>query len=168
MNADSRAESLDFSCESPRHLSCPAPGTEVMPMRVGLGVCGCVAALSLDGPAPACGACGRGKHPRALRRQPSVRAHSAQAGDVILLQAGATYTGNYVPPAKSGATMITVQTEIAETGALAPGVRLSPAAAGPLARLKSPNTIAALRTNAGAHHWRLQLLQFAPNQDGYR
>ncbi len=91
---------------------------------------------------------------------------SAQPGDVILLQAGATFTGNYILPVKSGATMITVQTDIAATGALAAGVRLTPSAAAPLARLKSPNTMSALRTKAGAHHWRLQLLQFGANDQG--
>jgi PKD repeat protein len=36
-----------------------------------------------------------------------------------------------------------------------------------LARLRSPNDIPAIRTAAGAHHWRLQYLEFAANKGGY-
>ena len=92
---------------------------------------------------------------------------AAQPGDVILLPAGATFNGNFVLRPKTGTGFITVKTEIAETGALAPGVRITPAAAAPLAKLQSPNTSPALRTEAYAHHWRLELLQFGPSYKGY-
>ncbi|HEY7054871.1 MAG TPA: right-handed parallel beta-helix repeat-containing protein [Vicinamibacterales bacterium] len=138
-------------------------------MRVVLGVCSALYVLFSFGPGGLAGtvvAAGTTiRVPAGGNLQAALNA--AQPGDVILLQAGATYSGNYILPAKSGSTMITVQTDIAQKGSLAPGVRLSPAAAGGLAKIKSPNTIAALRTNAGAHHWRLQLLQFGPTKDGY-
>ncbi len=92
---------------------------------------------------------------------------AAQPGTTILLAPGATYRGNFVLRAKSGSSFITVQTDVAETGALAQGVRLTSSAAASLAQIQSPNTTAAVRTEAGAHHWRLQLLRFGPNYQGY-
>ena len=92
---------------------------------------------------------------------------AAQPGDTVLLAQGATYKGNFVLRPKSGTAFITVQTEISETGSLAAGVRLTPAAAAPLARIQSSNTMRALRTLPGAHHWRIQLVQFGPNDKGY-
>ena len=92
---------------------------------------------------------------------------AALPGDTVLLAQGATYKGNFVLRPKSGTAFITVQTEISETGSLAAGVRLTPAAAAPLARIQSPNTMRALRTLPGAHHWRIQLVKFGPNDKGY-
>jgi hypothetical protein len=92
---------------------------------------------------------------------------AAQPGDLILLSPGATYTGNFVLRRKTGSTFITLQTEISETGALGPGKRITPAAAAPLAKLQSPNSAPALRTEAYAHHWRIQLVRFGPNSKGY-
>src|SRR5688572_6250040 len=92
---------------------------------------------------------------------------AAQPGDVVLLAPGATYTGNFVLRKKAGDAFITVQTEIEETGPLAAGTRITPAAAAKLARLQSPNSSPALRTDPYAHHWRIQLLRFGPNYKGY-
>jgi hypothetical protein len=92
---------------------------------------------------------------------------AATPGTTILLAPGATYRGNFVLRAKSGASFITVQTEVSETGPFAPGVRLTPAAAASLAKLQSASTASVLRTEAGAHHWRIQLLRFGPNDKGY-
>jgi len=138
-------------------------------MRVALGVCAVTAVLV---------SFGSGEWPVELAAAGSTirvasggnlqdALNAAQPGDTILLQAGATYSGNFVLPVKSGASYITIQTDIAATGALAPGVRLSPAAAASLARIKSPNTTPALKTQASSHHWRLQLLQFGPNATGF-
>src|SRR5687767_11328930 len=88
---------------------------------------------------------------------------AAQPGDTVLLAAGATFTGNFVLRKKTGDGFVTVQTEIDEAGPLAPGTRVTPAAAAKLARLQSPNSSPALQTAAYAHHWRIQLLQFGPN-----
>lgn len=92
---------------------------------------------------------------------------AAQAGDLVLLAAGATFTGNFVLRKKTGDGFVTVQTEVEESGPLAPGTRITPAAAAKLARLQSPNSSPALRTAPYAHHWRIQLLQFGPNYKGY-
>jgi hypothetical protein len=92
---------------------------------------------------------------------------AAQPGDVILLAAGATYSGNFVLRKKIGEGFITLQTEIDDVGPLAPGTRITPAAAAKLAKLRSPNSSPALQTAPQAHHWRIQLLQFGPTYKGY-
>jgi len=144
-------------------------GTEVTSMRVALGVCAVTAVLVTYGsgewPVELAAAGSTIRVPAGGKLQDALNA--AQPGDTILLQAGATYTGNFVLPAKSGTSFITVQTDIVAAGALAPGVRLTPAAASSLARIQSPSTVPALKTKASSHHWRLQLLQFGPNATGF-
>ena len=89
----------------------------------------------------------------------------ARPGDTILLTAGATYTGNFVLPDKSGSDFITIRTADTD-GQPRPGQRVAPAHAAKLASLQSPNVLPALRTAPGAHHWRLQLLEFRSNKNG--
>ncbi len=91
--------------------------------------------------------------------------NSAVGGDVILLQAGATFAGNFVLPAKSGDSYITIRTNI--TDPVAPGTRITPATAVNLAKIKSPNTYTALATAPYSHHYVLQLLDFPANVSGY-
>jgi hypothetical protein len=93
--------------------------------------------------------------------------NAAQPGDVILLQAGATFSGNYVLPVKGGAHYITVRTSTPDGDLPPASERVTPALAPRLARIQSPNTMAALRTAPGAHHWRLELLEFGANAKGY-
>src|SRR5207244_4259648 len=64
-----------------------------------------------------------------------------------------------------GASTITVQT--APDGLPPAGSRISPAFAGRLAKLRSPNSAPALQTAPGAHHWRIQLLEFQANAGGF-
>ena len=52
------------------------------------------------------------------------------------------------------------------TACRGPGQRVLPMHAPRLAKLKSPNTQPVMRTAAGAHHWRLQLLEFLPTDGG--
>lgn len=93
--------------------------------------------------------------------------HAAQPGDTLLLQAGATFTGNFVLPVKAGSAYITVRTSTADDLLPGPTARIRPEHAPLLARIVSPNTMPALRTAAGAHHWRLLLLEFGANREGY-
>ena len=89
----------------------------------------------------------------------------ARPGDTILLRAGATYSGNFLLPVKTGTQFITVRT--ADTaGQPRATERVTPADAPRLAKIRSPNTQPALRTAPGAHHWRLQLLEFQANANG--
>jgi hypothetical protein len=92
--------------------------------------------------------------------------NKAQPGDTILLQAGATFTGNFTLPAKSGATYITIRSAAADTSFPAANARIDPRYASLLPKIKSSNTASALTTASGAHHWRLQFLEFQANSGG--
>lgn len=88
----------------------------------------------------------------------------ARPGDAILLAPGATYSGNFVLPVKPGHQFITIRT--AHRGSLpVAGARVGPAHAPYLAKINSPNRQPALSTAPGAHHWRLQLLEFSSTAD---
>ena len=92
--------------------------------------------------------------------------NTAQPGDTILLQAGATFVGNFTLPAKSGATYITLRSSAPDSSLPPAGVRMDPRYASVLPKIKSPNTGSALVTATGAHHWRLQFLEFQANSGG--
>jgi hypothetical protein len=105
---------------------------------------------------------------RTVRRGDDLQAilNSALPGDVLLLEAGAEFVGNFVLPVKTGSEPIVVRSSFHNE--LPPsGQRIQPQHAALLARLRSPSTSPALRTAAGAHHWQLQYLEFAANQGGY-
>ena len=91
---------------------------------------------------------------------------AAQPGDIILLERGATFVGNFVLPVKAGSDFITIRTA-GDSGFPAAGSRIQPSHAPLLAKLRSGNSAAALRTAPGAHHWRLMLLEFRANFDGF-
>ena len=91
---------------------------------------------------------------------------AARPGDTIMLAEGAEFVGNFVLPAKSGDSWITLRTSAPDTVLPAPGARIRPAHAPLLARLRSPNGFAALSTAPGAHHWAIKYLEFAANQAG--
>ena len=86
--------------------------------------------------------------------------NAAQPGDTIILQAGATYTGDFVLPNKSGTEYITIQSSRVDE--LPEGVRVGPAQKALFARLQnassaSPIIVAAL----SSHHYRLVGLEIA-------
>src|SRR5688572_18452749 len=93
--------------------------------------------------------------------------NSAQPGDTILLAEGVEFVGNFVLPMKAGAGWITVRTAAPDTVLPPKGRRIHPSQAPLLARLRSPNSVPALRTAPGAHHWALAYLEFAANFQGY-
>jgi len=89
---------------------------------------------------------------------------NAQPGDVIALDPGATYLGNFTLPSKDGAEFITIRT--ARLDSVPEGRRVTPELAASFAKLKSPNNQPALQTAPGAHHWRLVLLELQGAADG--
>jgi hypothetical protein len=91
---------------------------------------------------------------------------AAQPGDTILLEAGATFRGNFVLGVKTGSDYITIRTDVADALLPGSGSRITPAHSPYLAKLESPNVMPSLRTAAGAHHWRLMLLEVGPTQLG--
>lgn len=85
----------------------------------------------------------------------------AQGGDVILLQAGATFTGPFHLPNKTGAGWITIRTSAADSQLPAPGQRITPAYAPVLPKIVTTGAWAALTTDRGAHHFRFVGVEFA-------
>lgn len=78
--------------------------------------------------------------------------NAAQPGDEILLAAGASFTGNFVLPKKSGSGWIIVRSG---TALPAEGTRVTPATAANFAKIVSPNSMGALATEAGASGYRI-------------
>ncbi len=95
----------------------------------------------------------------------------ARPGDVLLLEPGATYTGNFTLPAlpeeSSSVTpeFITIQSAASPTQ-FPINARVRPEDAQWMPLLRSPNVEAALATKPGAHHWRLKWLAFEGNTAG--
>lgn len=79
--------------------------------------------------------------------------NDASPGDQIVLPAGATFTGNFTLPAKSGSGWIIIRSG----GTLpAPGTRVHPSDAGQMARIVAADPLnPAIRTALGAHNYRL-------------
>jgi hypothetical protein len=67
--------------------------------------------------------------------------NAAHRGDLIQLAAGATYTGNFILPAKPGSGWVTIQTA---TTLPPEGTRVTPSSASRYAKLVTPNSMAAL------------------------
>jgi len=79
--------------------------------------------------------------------------HASQPGDVIDVQAGATFTGNFILPRKPGTDWIYIRSS-AHALLPRPGTRVSPSHAGLMPRIDTPNRAPAIRTAAAAHHYR--------------
>lgn len=80
--------------------------------------------------------------------------NSAQSGQIIELEAGATFTGNYVLPNKSGNEWIYIRTS-GYANLPAAGTRVTPAQASLMSRIVSANNMPAITTDFGAHNFRL-------------
>jgi uncharacterized repeat protein (TIGR01451 family) len=88
--------------------------------------------------------------------------NSAALGDVIMLQAGAAFTGTFILPAKTGSGWITIRTSAPDSSLPPPGTRITPAYANILPKILAPvNGVRALEAANGAHHYRLMGLEFS-------
>ena len=85
---------------------------------------------------------------------------TAPAGAVIVLPAGAAFTGNFVLPRHGSTEWKTLTTE-----GSAGEKRIGPEDSGKLAVLRSPSNQPALTTAPGARFWRVVGLEIAPNTD---
>lgn len=83
----------------------------------------------------------------------------AQPGDVLLLAPGVEFAGNFVLPRKTGDAWITIRSAAPDAQLPAAEARITPAFVGSLPRLVSPNGDPTIRTEAGAHHYRLLALE---------
>ncbi|HEY3237111.1 MAG TPA: hypothetical protein VGJ84_20495, partial [Polyangiaceae bacterium] len=87
---------------------------------------------------------------------------AAAPGDTLILTAGADYVGNFVLPVKAGSSCITIRTSTPDAQ-LPAATRVTPADAPKLARVISPGAgLPAIRTDTGAHHYRLIGLEVLP------
>jgi hypothetical protein len=85
---------------------------------------------------------------------------SARPGDVISLEAGARYTGNFTLPGKEGSGWIVITTAARGQELPAAGTRVTPATASAFAKLVSPNGRPVLTAAPGAHHYRFIAVEF--------
>jgi hypothetical protein len=86
----------------------------------------------------------------------------AEPGDVILLEAGASFTGNYTLPKKANATAwVTIRSSAPDAQLPAAGTRATPNDAPRFAKLLTPNADPVIKTAAGAHHYRFIGIEFA-------
>jgi hypothetical protein len=84
---------------------------------------------------------------------------AAQFGDVIVLQAGTAYKGNFLLPVKNGTGEIVIQSSRASE--LPEGKRVSPKQSALFARLQTAEVQPVLRTAPGAHHYRFVGIEFS-------
>ena len=90
--------------------------------------------------------------------------NAAERGDIIQLAAGATFTGNFVLPAKPGSGWITITTATALPPA---GTRVTPQSAASFARIQSPNAMPTIKTasSGDASFYRLMGIEVASTAD---
>jgi hypothetical protein len=82
--------------------------------------------------------------------------NSADPGDIITLEAGATFTGPFTLPVKTGTGCITIRTSAADAALPAEGMRITPAYASLLPKIVSPGLNQdAMHAAYGAHHYKL-------------
>jgi hypothetical protein len=91
--------------------------------------------------------------------------NGAQPGDTLVLQANATYSGNFILPLKSGNSFITI-TSSDLSSLPQPGIRVQPSDAPHMPKLVAPpgNVYGpVVSTAAGAHHYMFVGIEFAPS-----
>lgn len=87
--------------------------------------------------------------------------NQASPGDVIELEAGAVFSGNFTLPDKAGSSYIVIRSS--KMADLPPyGERVSPADAGNMAVLETEQALPVVKTANGAHHYRLEGLELRP------
>src|SRR5437867_716850 len=84
-------------------------------------------------------------------------------GDTIALQAGATYSGNFTLPAKSGSGWIIIRTSAPDSSLPAQGHRITPSYVASMPRIVTPNANAAISAAQGAHHYRFVGVEITVN-----
>src|ERR1017187_12667 len=87
---------------------------------------------------------------------------SASPGDIIVLDAGATYVGGFQLPAKANSNNKWIYVVSSAIAKLPAGRRVSPSAAANMPKIVTPNVAAAFQVNGGANHWRFAGLEITP------
>lgn len=86
--------------------------------------------------------------------------NNAQPGDVISLEAGATFRGPVELPVKSGSAPVTIQSSRVEE---LPQGRVDPSHAGLMPKIVAPHAEQAVRTKPGANNYKLEGIEFLPD-----
>lgn len=76
----------------------------------------------------------------------------AGPGDILALEAGAVFVGNFTLPKKSGADWTVIRTAEPQ-GLPSSGVRITPSDADALPKILTPNARPAIAADSGAHHF---------------
>jgi len=101
----------------------------------------------------------------------SVQAAIDQAlpGDVVMLQAGATFNGNFILPNKSGTGWVIIRSSASDADLPPPGTRATPAMSALMPKLITPNADPVIDTNGPAHNYRFIGIEFgvAAGTDSY-
>jgi hypothetical protein len=85
---------------------------------------------------------------------------SARPGDVIALEAGGRFEGNFKLPKKEGAGWVVIRSSASDDKLPPAGTRIGPSYAPLLPKLVSPNADAVVSTAPGAHHYRFVGVEF--------
>lgn len=94
--------------------------------------------------------------------------NAANPGDVIEIEAGATFTGTFTLPNKSGNDWIVIRTSTPDANLPPEGTRITPADASKLPKLVLPaDTGPVISVAPGAHHYRLIGLEIMPSPGVY-
>ncbi|MBI4472558.1 MAG: hypothetical protein HY646_07805, partial [Acidobacteria bacterium] len=91
--------------------------------------------------------------------------NQAQPGDEIVLDAGATFVGPFTLPNKSGSGEIVIRSSALSN--LPEGRRVSPADAVHMPKITAASGGAAIRSAAGAHHYRFIGIEMKPSPGAY-
>jgi hypothetical protein len=86
---------------------------------------------------------------------------AAQPGDVLVLEPGAIFQGNFALPKKAGSGWIVLRSGAPDEKLPPPGTRVTPSLAPLMPKLVSPNSGAAVYPEPGAHHYRFIGIEFA-------
>ena len=86
--------------------------------------------------------------------------NAANYGDTIVVQAGATLTGNITLPQKSGTGEIVIRSS--RISELPEGVRVSPSQSALFPKVQTTNAEPVIAAAPGAHHYRFQGIEFSP------
>lgn len=87
--------------------------------------------------------------------------YTANPGDVIELEAGAAYVGNFILPAKPGSGWIHIRSSRYRELPSA-GLRVAPPNAGLMPKIVTPNGMPAITAAEGAHHFRFVGVEVRP------
>jgi hypothetical protein len=89
----------------------------------------------------------------------------AQPGDVIALQAGAVFRGNFRLPKKARSGWIVIRSSAAENDLPVEGVRVTPAFSDVMAKLVTPNSVPVIQAAPGAWGYRFIGVEFTVSGD---